>query len=193
MSEADATGFGRRLRQERERRKISLTTIATTTKISVALLEALERDDLSRWPSGIFRRSFVRAYAQAIGLDGDAIVRECLERFPDPEELPFVAEPAPPPAPALKAGAMPMLRVRVVDAVSAFRRGELLVAPRHRWAAVACDVGVLLAIALVVFIIVGRFWESLGVLAFGYYGGGILFLGNTPGVCLFAPDSTERH
>jgi len=79
-----ASTFGPRLRQERERRHISLTSIAQNTKISRALLEALERDDVSRWPAGIFRRSFVRAYAQAIGLDPDEVVREFLERFPDP-------------------------------------------------------------------------------------------------------------
>jgi cytoskeletal protein RodZ len=79
-----APTFGPRLRQERERRHISLTSIAENTKISRALLEALERDDVSRWPTGIFRRSFVRSYAQAIGLDPDEVVREFLERFPDP-------------------------------------------------------------------------------------------------------------
>ena len=81
-----AATFGPRLRQERERRQISLTSIAENTKISRSLLEALERDDLSRWPSGIFRRSFVRAYAQAIGLDADEIVKEFVERFPDPSD-----------------------------------------------------------------------------------------------------------
>lgn len=79
-----ASTFGPRLRQERERRQISLTSIAENTKISRSLLEALERDDVSRWPTGIFRRSFVRAYASAIGLDPDEIVKEFLERFPDP-------------------------------------------------------------------------------------------------------------
>ena len=79
-----APTFGPRLRQERERRQISLTSIAENTKISRSLLEALERDDVSRWPTGIFRRSFVRSYAQAIGLDPEEVVREFLERFPDP-------------------------------------------------------------------------------------------------------------
>ena len=86
--------FGPRLRLERERRQISLTSIAENTKISRSLLEALERDDVSRWPTGIFRRSFVRAYAQAIGLDADEIVKEFAERFPDPSLPP--ATPAPP-------------------------------------------------------------------------------------------------
>ena len=53
--------FGARLRQERERRQIPLKSIAEGTKIGISLLEGLERDDVSRWPSGIFRKSFVRA------------------------------------------------------------------------------------------------------------------------------------
>jgi transcriptional regulator with XRE-family HTH domain len=76
--------FGARLRRQRERQKIELTAIAEQTKISLALLEGLERDDIERWPAGIFRRSFVRSYAQAIGLDPDAVVHEFLELFPDP-------------------------------------------------------------------------------------------------------------
>ena len=79
-----ADSFGGRLRRQRERQKIELSAIAEQTKISLALLEGLERDDIERWPAGIFRRSFVRSYAQAIGLDPDAVVHEFLELFPDP-------------------------------------------------------------------------------------------------------------
>ena len=94
------SAFGPRLRRERERRQISLTSIAENTKISRSLLEALERDDVSRWPTGIFRRAFVRSYAEAIGLNGDEVVREFSERFPDP-----TATPAAPPAEAARASA----------------------------------------------------------------------------------------
>jgi transcriptional regulator with XRE-family HTH domain len=83
--------FGARLRYERERRQIALRSIAEGTKISASLLEGLERDDVSRWPSGIFRKSFVRAYAEAIGLDPDPVVREFVERYPDPLEVDVVA------------------------------------------------------------------------------------------------------
>ena len=76
-------GFGARLRRERERRQIPLPSIAANTKISLGLLQALERDDLSRWPSGIFRRAYIRAYAEAAGLDPVAITHEFLERYPD--------------------------------------------------------------------------------------------------------------
>lgn len=79
--------FGARLRQRRERQQIALATIAEQTKIKVSLLEGLERDDVSHWPSGIFRRAFIRAYAHTIGLEPDVIVREFLELYPDPSEI----------------------------------------------------------------------------------------------------------
>jgi len=79
--------FGARLRERREQQQVALSTIAEQTKIKVSLLEALERDDVSHWPSGIFRRAFIRAYAEAIGLEPDVIVREFLELYPDPIEI----------------------------------------------------------------------------------------------------------
>ena len=79
--------FGARLRQRREGEAIALTTIADQTKIKLSLLEALERDDVSHWPAGIFRRAFIRAYAHAIGLNPDDVVREFLEAHPDPIEV----------------------------------------------------------------------------------------------------------
>src|SRR5262245_16886137 len=56
MSALPGASLGQRLRAERERRRITLQSIAANTKINVALLQGLERDDASRWPSGIFRR-----------------------------------------------------------------------------------------------------------------------------------------
>src|ERR1700726_3002864 len=78
--------LGARLRQRREREQIALTTIAEQTKINLSLLEGLERDDVSHWPAGIFRRAFIRAYAHAIDLEPDVVVREFLELYPDPIE-----------------------------------------------------------------------------------------------------------
>jgi transcriptional regulator with XRE-family HTH domain len=80
--------FGARLRRQREQQNVPLGTIAEQTKIKVSLLEALERDDLSRWPSGIFRRAYLRAYAHAIGLSPDEVLREFLARYPDPVHEP---------------------------------------------------------------------------------------------------------
>ena len=74
--------FGSRMRQVREQRGVSLRQIAEATKISVSQLEALERNDISRLPGGIFSRAFVRSYAAEIGADPEQTVRDFLSQFP---------------------------------------------------------------------------------------------------------------
>ena len=78
-SESD---FGARIRQAREQRGISLRQIAETTKISVSVLEALEGNDISRLPGGIFSRGFVRSYAVEIGVDPEQTVRDFVAQLP---------------------------------------------------------------------------------------------------------------
>ena len=73
--------FGGRLRQAREARGVSLREIAGRTKISVVALAALERNDVSKLPGGIFSRSIVKSYASEVGLDHDGTVQEFLDRF----------------------------------------------------------------------------------------------------------------
>src|SRR6266513_2894348 len=73
--------FGGKLRQARERRGISLRQIASSTKIAAAALDALEKNDISKLPGGIFSRAFVRSYAVEVGLDPDETVKEFLDRF----------------------------------------------------------------------------------------------------------------
>jgi hypothetical protein len=182
--------FGARLRMERERRRITLGSISANTKIGLHLLEGLERGHVARWPSGIFRRSFIKAYAEAIGLDPDEIAREFLERFPDPADMPFdlpaPVEPRKPPA------GEPVLRLNLADLDSASTRGRLLPTMRPRWAAAAWDICVLLAIGAMFYKAFGQFWMPLAVVALVYYAGGILLLGNTPGVSMFAPAPPDR-
>ena len=62
--------FGASLRAARLSRNISLDAIAAHTKINRAFFQDLERNDLSKWPTGQFyRESYVRAYAKAVGLN----------------------------------------------------------------------------------------------------------------------------
>ena len=56
--------------------------IANATKISNAALEALERNDISKLPGGIFSRAFVRSYAAEVGLDPEETIREFVAQFP---------------------------------------------------------------------------------------------------------------
>lgn len=80
--ERPAGDFGRKLREARERRGISLRQIANATKISVVALEALERNDVSRLPGGIFSRAFVRSYALEVGLEPEQAIQEFIAQFP---------------------------------------------------------------------------------------------------------------
>lgn len=77
----DRHTFGPRLRSERERRGITLDTLEAATKVGVDLWAGLERNDFSRWPSGIFARAFVRDYARLVGLDADEVVDEFCRLF----------------------------------------------------------------------------------------------------------------
>ena len=82
MSADRPADFGTKLRQARERKGITLRDIANRTKISVAVLESLERTDIARLPGGIFSRAFVRSYAKEVGLDPDVTVEEFIGLFP---------------------------------------------------------------------------------------------------------------
>jgi transcriptional regulator with XRE-family HTH domain len=75
--------FVARLRSERERRGVSLEEIVERTKIKKSLLVALERNDLSGWPNGIYRRSYIRNYASAVGLTPESVAAEFHELFPE--------------------------------------------------------------------------------------------------------------
>ncbi len=81
MTARDA--FGPALRTERERRGVTLESIARTTKVSRSLFVALEANNLSRWPLGIYRRSFFRDYVTAIGLPPEPLLAEFLRLFPE--------------------------------------------------------------------------------------------------------------
>ena len=83
--------FGPRLKAHRERQGITLQDIADSTKISIALLAALERNDVSQWPKGIFRRAFLRSYADAVNLPFDATWGEFSRLFPEDGSAPSPA------------------------------------------------------------------------------------------------------
>jgi cytoskeletal protein RodZ len=70
--------FGERMQREREMRSISLDEIAEHTKISKRNLSALEEENFSQLPGGIFNKGFVRAYAKYLGIDEEQAVSDYL-------------------------------------------------------------------------------------------------------------------
>lgn len=83
MADPFRQDFGASLREARERTGITLREISVRTKISRLTLEALERNDLSRLPGGVFTRAFVRSYAREIGLDPEEALTRFLRQFPE--------------------------------------------------------------------------------------------------------------
>jgi len=88
--------FGVGLKRERELRGISLAEIAKTTKISVRLLEAIEKDRFDILPEGVFRKSFIKSYAKYLGMNEEQILHEY-----DLEVQPSTASQAAPERPSV--------------------------------------------------------------------------------------------
>ena len=86
MSSTSNHGLGPLLRSHRERRGVTLDALADSMKFKASLLAALERNDVSRWPPGIYGRALVREYAKSIGLPADDVVRQFLELLSPPAE-----------------------------------------------------------------------------------------------------------
>jgi cytoskeletal protein RodZ len=87
-----AHDLGARIRAAREARGLTISDIAAVTRISTRALAAIEHEAFDALPAGIFRRGWIRAYADAVGLDGQALARDYVARFEPPPP-----EPAAPP------------------------------------------------------------------------------------------------
>jgi cytoskeleton protein RodZ len=68
--------IGATLREARMRARIDVSEIEAQTKIRAKYLRALENEEWSLLPGPTFVKSFLRTYAQALGLDGKALVEE---------------------------------------------------------------------------------------------------------------------
>ena len=74
--------FVTRLRRYRQKNRITLDEIAADTRVKRELLEALENNDLSQWPRGVYARAWIRTYAETVGLDPTETVDEFCRLFP---------------------------------------------------------------------------------------------------------------
>jgi len=70
------TEIGETLRDARMRARIDVSEIEAKTKIRAKYLRALENEEWGLLPGPTFVKSFLRTYAQALGLDGKALVEE---------------------------------------------------------------------------------------------------------------------
>jgi hypothetical protein len=168
--------FGASLRKERERRNVSIASIAESTKVLGALFEGLENDNLSRWPEGFYRRSFVRAYAEAIGLNPDAVLREFLDHYPERNAGTGPGSDSAIPPADLRL----MLDCPHSSGIARFARTM-----RDRVVAFAVDSAIVAGVTGGLGVAVGLVWEPLAIVACAYYSVGVLILGTTPATFAF--------
>jgi cytoskeleton protein RodZ len=88
--------IGATLREARMRARIDVSEIEATTKIRAKYLRALENEEWGLLPGPTFVKSFLRTYAQALGLDGKSLVEEYRLHHETPSEgalEPLVSSP----------------------------------------------------------------------------------------------------
>jgi cytoskeleton protein RodZ len=105
--------IGATLREARMRERIDVSEIEAQTKIRAKYLRALENEEWDLLPGPTFVKSFLRTYAQALGLDGRALVEEYKLAYESPGEGAEPERRAPQPVQSGQAaGATPPRRTR---------------------------------------------------------------------------------
>ncbi len=80
--------IGEELKAAREKKGLSLTEIAEKTRISHTFLKALEDDDYSVIPGGVFVSGFLKTYSRELGLNVKDILTRYRELNLPPRETP---------------------------------------------------------------------------------------------------------
>ena len=189
--------FGPNLRQARLRKGITLAQLAEATKVGTDLWQGLERNELSRWPSGLYARSYVRSYAIAVGLDPEATVDEFCRCFPAGDrragrivkeqaallghDLQWEDEVAHLEADRRAAPAEPD---RLPKAI---KKGGRLIAA-------IVDAGTVLGVATIASALLPTSWAgAAAVCAVVYHGGSLLLLGASPSAWAIQTYLSSRH
>ena len=73
--------WGKDLKRIRDELGVSLEIIREMTKVRMIFLRAIEEDEYEKAPSKMFLKSYVKAYAQSLGLDADFVASRYLKRI----------------------------------------------------------------------------------------------------------------
>jgi transcriptional regulator with XRE-family HTH domain len=156
--------FGPRLKAHRERQGITLQEIADTTKIAASLLSSLERNDVTQWPKGIYRRAFLRAYTRAIDIPFEPVWAEFSQLFPEEG-----AESVP------SSGETHQLRLTLASSTE-----RVPIPSQPRLIAAAADVMAVLIVGLLLALMTGfSAWTTLTIVSLLYAGVSTALLGGS--------------
>lgn len=83
---ARVQAIGDRLREARMRQGMDITEVESATKIRAKYLRAIENDEFAQLPGHTFVRSFLRTYAEHVGLDPHLIVQQYRDTYEPVQE-----------------------------------------------------------------------------------------------------------
>ncbi|MDO8188089.1 helix-turn-helix domain-containing protein [Conexibacter sp. JD483] len=78
--------IGPTLREARMRARIDITEVELATKIRAKYLRAIENEEWQLLPGSTFAKSFIRTYADYLGIDSRSLVEEYKLRYERPSE-----------------------------------------------------------------------------------------------------------
>ena len=82
-------GIGETLREARVRQRVNIEELEQTTKIRAKYLRALENEEFGLLPGPTYVKSFLRTYAEKLGLDPQLLVEEFRAKYEPPEPVDF--------------------------------------------------------------------------------------------------------
>jgi cytoskeleton protein RodZ len=89
-------GIGETLREARMRQHLDIADVERQTKIRAKYLRALENEEFSMLPGPTFVKTFLRTYAEVLGLDPHALVEQYRARHETRDELETLQPIGPP-------------------------------------------------------------------------------------------------
>jgi len=163
--------LGEELRQRREQRDISLAEISEATRIGTRFLKAIETDNFSILPGGIFTRSFIRAYAKHVGMNEDDAVGLYLQQIagadqPEPPGEAAAQPPTPSQEPSKRAAPPKLVPQKSAPASDRSRRFEPVTfrqsPSRTSWPTIVIGAGIVVFIAIIVIALVKQLNQGAG-------------------------------
>jgi len=100
-------GIGDTLREARMRQRLDIADVETRTKIRAKYLRALENEEFAMLPGPTFVKTFLRTYAELLGLDPHVLVEEYRANYEGGDELEL--QPLGPPGTGRDRGRGPFL------------------------------------------------------------------------------------
>jgi cytoskeletal protein RodZ len=89
-------GIGETLREARMRQRVNIEELEQSTKIRAKYLRALENEEFGLLPGPTYVKSFLRTYAEKLGLDPHVLVEEFRAQYEEPEPIEFQPIASPP-------------------------------------------------------------------------------------------------